>query len=86
LAEIDFTIELTDDFEKTDSSTLNFREAISPKKQKTKHDPYFHPQEYTQVFAEKFGFIPNLSILDLLFNEGPNSYNILERSGIETES
>ena len=86
LAEIDFTIELTDDFEKTDSSTLNFREAISPKKQKTKHDPDFHPQEYTQVFAEKFGFVPNLSILDLLFNEGPNSYNILERSGIETES
>ena len=28
---------------------------------------------YTQVFTEKHGFIPNLSILDLLFNEGPNS-------------
>ena len=30
-------------------------------------------QSYTQVFTEKHGFIPNLSILDLLFNEGPNT-------------
>ena len=30
-------------------------------------------QPYTQVFTEKHGFIPNLSILDLLFNEGPNT-------------
>ncbi|MFW5755176.1 MAG: WbqC family protein [Tangfeifania sp.] len=86
LTEIDFNVELTDDFEKTDSSTLNFREAISPKEQKTKPDPNFHPQEYTQVFAEKFGFVSNLSILDLIFNQGPNSYNILESSRIETES
>jgi WbqC-like protein family len=28
---------------------------------------------YQQVFTEKHGFIENLSILDLLFNEGPNS-------------
>ena len=28
-------------------------------------------QKYTQVFAEEHGFIANLSILDLLFNEGP---------------
>ena len=29
-------------------------------------------QPYTQVFTEKHGFISNLSILDVLFNEGPN--------------
>lgn len=28
---------------------------------------------YWQVFGEKFGFVPNLSIMDLLFNEGPES-------------
>ena len=28
---------------------------------------------YYQVFAHRFGFTPNLSVLDLLFNEGPDS-------------
>lgn len=35
-------------------------------------------ETYTQVFSNKHGYIPNLSILDLLFNEGPNSLNYLE--------
>ena len=29
--------------------------------------------EYWQVFRERFGFVPNLSVMDLLFNEGPES-------------
>lgn len=33
---------------------------------------------YNQVFQEKKGFIPDLSILDLMFNEGPNSLNYLK--------
>jgi len=33
---------------------------------------------YIQVFENKYGFIPNLSILDLLFNEGNNSKHYLE--------
>ncbi|NQX85854.1 MAG: WbqC family protein [Flavobacteriaceae bacterium] len=33
---------------------------------------------YTQVFCNKHGFIQNLSILDLVFNEGPNALNYLE--------
>lgn len=36
----------------------------------------FH--KYQQVFADKHGFIPNLSILDLLFSEGPNALSYLE--------
>ena len=31
--------------------------------------------EYPQVFIEKIGFKPNMSILDLIFNEGPNTIN-----------
>ena len=44
------------------------RDLLSPK----------HPFDYTvrpywQVFKDKFGFVPGLSIMDLLFNEGPES-------------
>ena len=38
-------------------------------------------QPYTQVFENKLGFLPGLSIVDLLFNEGPNSLNYLEEQG-----
>lgn len=34
-------------------------------------------QEYYQVFSQKHGFIPNLSILDLLANEGPAALDYL---------
>lgn len=46
----------------------DFREYFSPKK-----ETHFKQKEYYQVFHEKFGFVPNLSILDLLFNAGPES-------------
>lgn len=36
-------------------------------------------ERYTQVFTDKLGFISNLSILDLLFNEGPNTELYLNR-------
>jgi hypothetical protein len=79
LLEIKPNLVLTEDFEKITDETLNFREAISPKKHRAETDLQFTPQPYTQVFHEKFVFVPNLSILDLLFNEGPNSLNILEQ-------
>jgi hypothetical protein len=34
--------------------------------------------KYTQVFQSKHGFINNLSVLDLIFNEGPNTINFLK--------
>ena len=37
---------------------------------------------YTQIFDDKFGFLPDLSILDLLFMEGPNALNYLENKPI----
>ena len=36
-------------------------------------------ESYTQVFSSKYGFISNLSILDILFNLGPNSSNYLKK-------
>lgn len=77
--DIDAEVILTKDFEEVENGTLNFREEISPKN-KEQIDAQFHPKQYTQVFEQKFGFLPNLSILDLLFNEGPNSHTILVQS------
>lgn len=34
---------------------------------------------YTQVFENKHGFIPNLSVLDVLFNLGPGSLSYLKK-------
>ena len=77
--EIKNKIRLTTDFESVPENTFNLRDGISPKL-KQNPDYAFIPQPYTQVFAEKYGFSPNLSILDLLFNEGPNAYTILLQS------
>ncbi|MCF8346304.1 MAG: WbqC family protein [Bacteroidales bacterium] len=55
-------------------------EAIHPKRafRLTTHN--FQPAVYHQVFSEKHGFVPDLTILDLLFNEGPNANAILRES------
>ena len=37
------------------------------------HVPVNVPVHYYQTFQKRHGFIPNLSILDLLFNEGPEA-------------
>ncbi len=83
ILEIPIRLNLTDDFEQVPENCLNFREQISPKTHLIDPDPHFIAQPYTQVFAEKFGFVPDLSILDLLFNEGPSALGILENSYIK---
>ena len=46
----------------------DFRTVIHPKH--PQEDSDFSPKPYYQVYKERFGFLPNLSILDLLFNMG----------------
>ena len=53
------------------STSNDFREVIHPKHPLP--DPDFQPRRYYQVYQQKHGFLPNLSILDLLFNMGPES-------------
>lgn len=82
IMEIPVSINLTEDFELIPEGCLNFREQISPKIHLINPDPHFEAQPYTQVFSDKFGFVPDLSILDLLFNEGPSAHAVLEESFI----
>lgn len=51
----------------------DFRYLINGKKDTTQLE------SYTQVFEEKHGFLNNLSILDLLFNEGRYAKDYLKR-------
>ena len=62
----------TTEYHKTYSDINDFRSSIHSKK-----GPAFVHPEYMQVFANKMGFIPNLSIVDLLFNEGPHGLSLL---------
>ncbi|RMG79184.1 MAG: hypothetical protein D6714_16770, partial [Bacteroidetes bacterium] len=56
------------------------RNSIHPKKHRQKSDEHFMAAPYWQVFEEKHGFVPNLSILDLLFCTGPEAGYFLEKS------
>jgi hypothetical protein len=58
---------------------LDFRESIHPKKNPANVDEYYNEIGYYQVFEHKFGFIPNCSIVDLLFNMGPESESVLRK-------
>lgn len=51
----------------------DFRESFHPKRKTAEN---FEP--YPQVFTDEHGFIPNLSVIDLLFNEGPAAFDYLK--------
>ncbi|MFV0540156.1 MAG: WbqC family protein [Aestuariibaculum sp.] len=63
----------TEEYQKDITYGNDFRYLVNAKK-----ITEFHFEPYTQVFGNKHGFISNLSILDVLFNEGPNTLNYLE--------
>jgi len=77
--DIETKINLTDSFQKKYENEMDLRECINPKKRLAGKDSRFVSYKYNQVFIEKHGFIPNLSVIDLLFNEGPNAPEILKK-------
>ncbi|MGB4397963.1 MAG: WbqC family protein [Daejeonella sp.] len=69
---INVAYKYTEIFEKEYTDCDDFRLSIHPKKtEMLQFNPYF------QVFEERNGFLPNLSIADLLFNQGPQSSKYL---------
>ena len=81
ILELDQKLSITETFEKSYDDALDLRNLIHPKK-----DSSFQEQckntPYIQVFSERHGFAPNLSILDLIFNMGPEAESYL--SGFDT--
>lgn len=68
----------TERFEPEGSRVNDFRYSITPKK--TSGVAGYRPVPYTQVFGDRQGFIPGLSILDMLLNNGPGTRALLLRS------
>lgn len=73
LIDIQPSIQFTTEYHQHLSGENDFREIIHPKKDYKLADPDFIPKPYYQVFKSRHGFLSNLSIIDLLFNMGPES-------------
>jgi len=71
------TISMTAFYEKTPASATDLRQGIHPKARYDLPDPHFTPLPYQQVFIERSGFLANLSVIDLIFNEGPRAGAVL---------
>ena len=72
--------DITKSWESIPINCMDYRQSIHPKVRLALPDDDFNPQPYQQVFQERHGFIPNLSVIDLLFNEGPLAADILKQS------
>ena len=74
LIELEVPITYTQEYLKEPENNKDLRYLAKAKNQKT-----FNLKPYKQVFEANHGFLSNLSILDLLFNEGPNTLNYLQQ-------
>ena len=77
ILEWDIKLESTEQFEKAYPNDLDLRYRIHPKTESA-FAQKFAANPYIQVFSERHGFQANLSVLDLIFNMGPEAGAYLE--------
>ncbi len=81
---LESSLSLTSQYEHHPRPPLtDLRNHIHPKKHRRTEDSRFQPAYYPQAFEDRHGFLPNLSILDLIFCMGPEGRNVLEESVID---
>jgi WbqC-like protein family len=68
----------TEAFEEPAGKPYDFRYLLSPKK--PDRLSRFSFASYFQTFSDRHGFVPGLSILDLIFNMGPDSSDLIRRT------
>jgi len=72
-------IKFTEDYGAVPEYVKDLREAIHPKRDNTIMEDLGIKETYFQVFSGKYGFQSHVSIMDLLFNEGPDAISYLLR-------
>ncbi|MFO7723302.1 MAG: WbqC family protein [Bacteroidales bacterium] len=70
---------LSASWEKSATGMTDYREAFHPKRVHPSLTDAALPEQYRQVFGHKWGFIPGMSVLDLIFNEGPAARGYLAK-------
>ncbi len=83
LLDIKLVINKTDAYAQVPEDKIDLREVISPKNIEESIDKNYISHRYRQVFEIKHGFRKNLSIIDLLFNKGPETILVLKNSYID---
>jgi len=78
LLKAEVSISYTAAYEGTPSSSPDMRYRFDSRKH-TLSEEKSPENRYRQVFSSIHGFLPDLSIIDLLFNEGPRSADYLLR-------
>lgn len=79
ILEIETEFKLTESYEDADQYEKDFREEFLGRSNSMPE--WFQPKEYHQVFKQ---FDPNLSVLDLICNEGPNARGVLQASLVKS--
>lgn len=77
LLELDIRLAETNAFEKSPVSLIDYRNTFNPKKKGKVTDGDLQFEKYYQVFGNRYGFTPNLSVIDLICNCGMESVLLL---------
>lgn len=74
---LDIPIDFSEVYNKTPQDLIDYRGLATAKGNST-----FQPTPYIQVQEKHHGFLPNLSVIDLIFNEGPQALEYLKRQAL----